>query len=80
LALISLIAGISEELPLMTLLSTVGIFVFAAIFALGIAEVIHLIAKIEFNTRMRENNKMQERNDQMNRLLAKIANNTEKGV
>jgi len=71
LALVSL--GISEDVELLEVLS-IGFFVTAAIFALGIAEVIYLIAKIEFNTRDNGHEY------QVAKLLSQISSNTKKST
>jgi len=72
LAFVVLVGGIKNEIPMPGLLPVVGAFVMAAIFALGIAEVIYLIAKIEFNTRDKGHEY------QVTKLLSRIAANTEK--
>lgn len=74
LAAISFFGGLSEGLSFAGILTTTGILLIASMFSLGIAEVIHLIAKIEFNTR--ENSQ----DYQSMKLLSKIAKNTEKDL
>jgi hypothetical protein len=66
------VTGMIEKQEPMAVAIATGIAILYGLFAWGVAEVIHLIAKIEFNTRN------QEGNYQTVKLLTKIAKNTEK--
>ena len=54
LAVFSVMVGIQNESGAMGILLSAGAPALVGIFSLGIAQVIHLIAKIEFNTRKEE--------------------------
>jgi len=65
------VTGIIEQQQPMAVAITTGVSILYGLFAWGIAEVIHLIAKIEYNTRNHDGTY------QTVKLLTKIAKNTD---